>query len=162
MPILRYFVYVGGALLALLFICDAVFPQVALPTVMSAVSDRPAVRIRSERKWPERIVLDTSIPMTAPITVANADTVTPVAAAVDAKARVRDAFAQAGSSEVKQQPAAQITGSTPAKMADATVPKPAELKGKAKHKTARAQAPRPLMLVAQQPQPHFGWIGSTW
>src|SRR5215471_8529654 len=94
MPLLRYFVFVGGALLALLVISDAVLPQVPLPGNLTSGSDLPAVRIRSERKWPDRIVIDTSIPMPAPTVVAKAD-VAPVPPAVsDSKVRAREAFAQ--------------------------------------------------------------------
>lgn len=170
MPILRYFVFVGGTLLALLFICDALLPHVPLPSVVASDSERPVVRIRSERKWPERVVMDTSIPMVAPVTVANADAVPPAVAAADAKARVREAFAQAGVSEAKPTAIAQTniaqtniaqTNMAPTKVADVTVPKSDELKVKPKHK-ARAQASRPMMLVAQQPQSQYGWFRTAW
>src|SRR5882757_10034640 len=106
MPLLRYFVFVGGALLALLFFCDAVLPQVPLPVNLVSGSDRPAIRIRSDRKWPERVVFDTTIPSIAPVTVAAAQAapVPPAIAEASAKARVREAFAQIPSehSEPKQ------------------------------------------------------------
>ena len=96
MPLLRYFMFVGGALLALLFVCDAVLPQVPLPGNLTSGPYLPAVRIRSDRKWPERVVFDTSIPSVAPVKVAAAAAVPPApptAAEISAKARVRDAFA---------------------------------------------------------------------
>src|SRR3954467_6498247 len=49
MPVLRYFVFVGGALLALLLVCNAVLPQAPLPETLKSVSDMPSVRIKSER-----------------------------------------------------------------------------------------------------------------
>ena len=65
MPLLRYFMYVGGALLALLLISDVLLPQVPLPGNLTSASDLPAVRIRSQQKWPDRVVIDTTIPLPA-------------------------------------------------------------------------------------------------
>jgi hypothetical protein len=68
-PIARYFVVVGSALVALLLIAGW-----SLPEPPPSFPDRPeiieraAIRIRSERKWPEKVVLDTSKPtMTPPV-----------------------------------------------------------------------------------------------
>ncbi|MFN5574104.1 MAG: hypothetical protein ACK495_38870, partial [Bradyrhizobium sp.] len=61
MPILRYFLFVGGTLFALLVLADAVLPSVPLPASLTSAADLPPVRIQSTRKWPERIVIDTSI-----------------------------------------------------------------------------------------------------
>ena len=63
MPIARYFMVVGSALLVLLLIAGW-----SLPELPSSFPDRPEIisraniRIRSAHKWPERIVLDTSQP----------------------------------------------------------------------------------------------------
>ena len=66
MPIVRYFVVVGGALAALLLVAGWF-----LPVPPASFPDQPeiiAIRIRSERKWPEKVVLDTSKPtMTPPV-----------------------------------------------------------------------------------------------
>jgi hypothetical protein len=66
-PIARYFVFVGGALAALLFIAGWCLPT---PPAMFAEQqlalDRAIIRIKSARKWPEKIVLDTSQPIIAP------------------------------------------------------------------------------------------------
>jgi len=80
MPVARYFLYVGGVLLALLFISDAYLPK--LPVAKTARTDVPIIRIhiKSDRKWPERIVYDTSLPTVAPAQIA--------------KAQAREAFAQ--------------------------------------------------------------------
>jgi len=94
MPLLRYFVFVGGSLLVLLFICDAVLPQVPLPENLTSGSDLPAVRIHSDRKWPERVVFDTNAPSVSPVTVAAAQAISPAMAEASAKIGVRDAFAQ--------------------------------------------------------------------
>ena len=67
MPIARYFILVGGTLAALLFIAGWYFP--ASPEMFSnqtTVFDKTMIRIRSEHKWPEKIVLDTSQPTMMP------------------------------------------------------------------------------------------------
>src|SRR5882672_4659807 len=60
MPLARYFLYVGGVLLTLVFILDACLTK--LPVMESAHVNSPIIRIRSDRKWPERIVFDTTPP----------------------------------------------------------------------------------------------------
>jgi hypothetical protein len=75
MPIARYFVVVGSALAALLLIAGW-----SLPEPPASVPDRPeiieraAIRIRSARKWPEKVVLDTSQPTIAPPSIEVAPT----------------------------------------------------------------------------------------
>jgi hypothetical protein len=169
MPVLRYFVFVGGALLALLFVCDAIFPQVPLPATLNSGSDLPAVRIRSERRWPERVVIDTTVPATAATAqMAKADTAPQSGTAVDTqRAKVRDALAQMSTAESKAAPLARTAEPTSVKIADATPtqatePKPAagRSESKPKRKVARVHPSRPVMLVAQQPR--FGFFASTW
>jgi hypothetical protein len=148
MPLVRYFFFVGGALLALLFVSDAYLPKP--PDVARADADLPVIRIHSERKWPERVVFDTSRPTIVPVRTANAGAGVPAAAtAADfaAKARLREAFAQL-------QPPAQTQAQAPA-------PAKPEPKLQPKHKVAKRRAAPPVMLVAQQPQ--FGLFGNnTW
>ena len=69
MPLARYFFYVGGVLLALLFILDAYLPE--LPVAGRENIHLPVIRIHSDRKWPERIVYDTSLPTIVPAPVAS-------------------------------------------------------------------------------------------
>jgi len=159
MPLLRYFLFVGGALLALLFIGDAVLPQVPLPGNLTSGSDLPAVRIHSDRKWPDRVVFDTSVPSVAPSTVVAAvvPSAPPAIANASAKARLREAFAQLppGQSEPKPMSGAKIAAVA------AGEPGKGELKPQPKRKVARARpAGRPVMLVAQQPR--FGLFDTTW
>ena len=67
MPVARYFLYVGGVLLALLFALDAFAPQQAAVASNAAPSiDKTVVRIRSDQKLPERVVYDTSLPTIVP------------------------------------------------------------------------------------------------
>jgi hypothetical protein len=153
MLVLRYFGYVGGLLLALLFVCNAVLPKQPLSAVASSGADLPAIRIHSDKKWPERVVFDTTMaPVSSPVTIAKADP--PAAAKLEApsftaKAHVREAFAQF----------------TPAESKPAIKPETkAELKPQPKHKAAskvaKVHVGRPLVLASQQPR--YGWIDSTW
>ena len=64
MPIKRYFVGMGGLLLALLFIADWYFPKNASAGLPG--SPKPGIRIASDHKWPERIDIDTSLPTIVP------------------------------------------------------------------------------------------------
>ena len=70
MPVARYFVVVGSALVVLLLIAGW-----ALPEPPASFPDRPeiieraAIRIRSARTWPERVVLDTSQPAIQPSSI---------------------------------------------------------------------------------------------
>jgi hypothetical protein len=145
MPVARYFLFVGGALLALLFLIDAYVPSQALIASHAAPSiDRNVVRIRSDQKLPERVVYDTSLPTIVPpaskVQVAAAPQ-PPVAIDITAQARVRDTFAQFVPAEVKK-------------------PEP---QAPRKRKVARSHANPPPMRVAQQQQQHFGFFGNnTW
>ena len=104
MPLMRYFVFVGGALLALLLIVNACLPGLPGTEAVrstAATTDHAVIRIRSDRKWPERVVFDTSHPVTvaaapaAPPVVAEAAPRPEKAAAPPLKTEVREAFAQA-------------------------------------------------------------------
>ncbi len=142
MPVARYFLVVGGALLALLFLIDAYVPSEAVVVSHAAPSiDRSTVRIHSHQKLPERVVYDTSLPTIVPpapsVQVAAAPQ-PPVVSEVTALARVRDTFAQLV-------PAA-------AKKVDRPVHR--------KRRIARTR-PGPPMRIAQQS--HFGFFaGPGW
>jgi hypothetical protein len=171
MPILRYFVFVGGALLALLFAANFALPQAPVgESIVTSSNDVPLIRIRSDRKLPERVVLDTSQPavvppaavtmaaVVAPQPPAQAST-SPALSELSAKARVRDTFAQFGPTDPKGDVAS-------VKTAEAKPVVPAQ----PKRKVARRSAPtyyyygQPMfgrpMRVAQQP--HFGFFNTTW
>jgi hypothetical protein len=165
MPLLRYFLYVGGALLSLILITNLVLPQEPLPGALTSVAQLPPVRIASDRKLPERIVFDTSstavaapVPVLAPPKVAAVVAPAPspaVTAEMSAKARVREAFAQLPADEVVAEPKMD-------QMARVVVPAPQMYKVKQAPKRVaapRPYAPRPLAMVAQQP--HFGSF-QTW
>jgi hypothetical protein len=147
MPIARYFLFVGGVLLALLFGVDAFATKEPAASSIAAVAApevNPTLRIRSDRKWPEAVVYDTSVPtIVAPkVETAAAEAVAPTPAAeMSAKARVRESFAQ---------------------FKPADDPKP-EAKPVPKRKVAKARPvppAQPMVRVAQQPQ-HFGFFASN-
>lgn len=145
MPIAQYFFYVGGVLLALLFGVDAFVPKEPVLSSIAAIeppAPSPVFRIRSERKWPERVVYDTSLPTIVPpkVEIAAAAVVPAPAAEMSAKARVRESFAQ---------------------FKPGDDPKP-EVKPVRKRKVARARAApphQPAMRVAERPQ--FGFFGNN-
>jgi hypothetical protein len=145
MPVARYFLFVGGVLLALLFAIDAFAPQqVVVASNATPSVDKTVVRIRSDQKLPERVVYDTSLPTIVPpvATVQVAAPAPPTIAEVTAKASVRDTFAQYVPAEAKK-PEPQV---------------------QRKRKVAKSR-PTPPMRIAQQ-QPRFGFFGgpgwNTW
>jgi hypothetical protein len=148
MPLLRYFIYVGASLLGLLLIASAALPPVPLPGTLTSATDLPPVRIHSDRKLPEAVVLDTRSTVSnapvavlpAPATVARAFAPAepaPTATEISPKARVREAFAQLPEPKTVAKP-------------------PAKRKVAARPRTA---APAPVMMLAQQPR--FGQF-ATW
>src|ERR1700722_7653640 len=114
MPLLRYFLYVGGSLLSLILIGNVLLPQEPPPGTLVSATQLPPVRTQSDRKLPERIVFDTSSTVvTAPVPVLAAPRVVAAAAPapvpavtaeMSAKARVREAFAQLPPSEDVSEP----------------------------------------------------------
>jgi hypothetical protein len=146
MPLARYFAYVGGALLVLLLVASAVSPQLPRDGISSS-AETPVIRIYSDRKPPEAVVFDTSLPTIAAPVIAKPQ---PVASPNNTgefapKAPVRESFAQFGATEPN-------TSANGAKRHD--------VKPQPKRKIARAR-PRydnPFMLFAQQRQPRFGFF----
>jgi hypothetical protein len=143
MPLARYFLYLGGIMLALLFILDAFLPRFPV-----ADKQKPAyvIRIHSDRKWPERVVYDTNLPTIVPAQIAATEAVVPVPAVdanVSATANAREAFAQ-------MSPSAPDRVRLPAS-------KKREATQQRERKIAKRTMPR-IVLVARQP--HFGWFGN--
>jgi hypothetical protein len=133
MPLARYFLFVGGALLALLFLVDACLPE--LPVAERADTHLAIIRIHSEQKWPQRIVYDTSIPTIIPALETARAGISPPAAVADVSTKARQAFAQLQRSDQRTR----------------------EPKPQRQRKIAKRNGPPPTMLVARQPQ--FGWFG---
>jgi hypothetical protein len=100
MPVLRYFLFVGGALLALLLIVNAWLPAVppAPATGSHEATDLSVIRIHSDHKWPARVVFDTTrpsvTPTPAPVVVAQAPLPPKSENDQQSKGQMREAFAQ--------------------------------------------------------------------
>src|SRR5262250_2617613 len=90
MPVGRYFLYIGGVLLALLYIADWWLPSLSSGSAPSNV-DRTTIRIHSAQKWPNAVVIDTTLPTIVPPPVAMAAAPAPPPTARP----VREAFALA-------------------------------------------------------------------
>jgi hypothetical protein len=138
---MRYFLYVGAALLALIFVAGQAFPTLPATSAVqetNTAADLPTIRIHTDRKWPERVVFDTSNPTIIPAQTQIAKNEAAVAAPapvadVSTKVAARDAFAQLAPTDLKK-----------------PTPKP-----QLKRKVAKRRVAPPTMLVAQRPQ-QFG------
>jgi hypothetical protein len=107
MPIGRYFLYIGGVLLALLLIADWWLPSLAGGGSAPSDVDRTTIRIHSVQKWPNAIVIDTTLPTIVPPPVAMAAAPAPPPPAARP---VREAFALAEATpEIKPAEAAKQT-----------------------------------------------------
>jgi outer membrane biosynthesis protein TonB len=65
MPVGRYIAWVGASLLALLLAVDWFLPK-SLPEPAGESIEKPVIRIASVQPPPERVVIDTSQPITVP------------------------------------------------------------------------------------------------
>jgi hypothetical protein len=65
MPLGRYFLFIGGSLLALLLAIDWLVPQPTAEAQRTDV-DRSTIRIHSAHKWPSAVVFDTTQPTIVP------------------------------------------------------------------------------------------------
>jgi hypothetical protein len=141
MPVARYFFFVGGALLALLFVFDASAPNWPVADRSETGIDLPMVRIHTDRKWPEAVVFDTRIATIVPaISLAPAQALVPapaIVADIPASLRVRNAFAQF----------------------EPAIPKGPESKLQRKRKVAKHRMILPTVLAAQQPR--FGFLANN-
>jgi hypothetical protein len=142
MPVMRYFLFVGAALLTLLFAVSAELPSSPVVKATNTAADLPMIRIHSDRKWPERVVFDTSAKpaAVAPVQTASiAPTPSAPAQGADASTKLtaRDAFAQLTPADLKKR----------------------EVKPTRKRKVARKHVSPPTMLVAQRPQ--FGFFANN-
>jgi hypothetical protein len=142
MPVARYFVFVGGVLLALLFISGSMLPKLPMAEGADPGIEKSFLKINSDRKWPERIVFDASIPAVVSAPAATAEKAVRLPArdmVADVSAKVRDAFAQFEPPDQKK-------------------PEP---KPHPKRKTAKKQLAPPRVLVAQQPRLGF-FVSNIW
>lgn len=108
MPIIRYFIFVGALLLALLFAADRYLPA-PVEHAAAADPDRTIIRIASARSLPEKIIFDTCPRTDAPM-IAQTD---PVVQAP--QQQVREAMAAmpaAPSAEIKNDPQTRISAAS--------------------------------------------------
>jgi hypothetical protein len=143
MPLARYFYYVGGVLLALLLVLDAYLPKVQVAE--RADANLPVIRIHSDRKWPERVVYDTSVPTIIPAQTASGEAGIPGSATVThapVKRSEREAIAQMQPSDARQ--------------LQQSNPKKREQKLQRKVRIAKRHTAPRVFLAARQMQ--FGWF----
>ena len=145
MPLLAYFWKVGAALLALLFVADFCLPKAAV-TEKTAV-DQPAIRIHSDRKWPERVVLDTTLP--AIVAIASAPVITEPAPLAPQMAPV----VRAESPAVANALAMARSDLPPHEAAERKRPR------KTHHVAMRSKRHGAQRMVLADRQPQFGWFG---
>jgi len=145
MPLARYFLLVGGALLVMLLVVGAWLPS--LPVVELVETPRAKIRIHTEMKLPERVVFDTSMPaVTHPLWPVAAETGAPsLPSADDVSAKARQAFAQLQSSDVSK-----------SKLADTKRPELKSAPSRKSETRKRAAAPRKVRLARH---PQFDWFG---
>ncbi|MHC4042585.1 hypothetical protein [Bradyrhizobium sp. 23AC] len=145
MPLLAYFCKVGAALLALLFVADFCLPGVQVAERTTA--DRATIRIHSDRKLPERVVLD----MTAPVIVAVASA--PSITEPPSLARTEPPVIRAETPAVANALAMARADSPPREAVEHKRPR------KPQHNAPRSKRhPTPQMVLAAR-QPQFGWFG---
>ena len=146
MPLARYFLLVGGALLVVLLVAGACLPSA--PVVEQVETQRTKIRIHTEMKPPERVVFDTSMPaVTRPLGPVTAETGAPsLPSADDVSTKARMAFAHLQSSDVSK-----------SKLADTKRPELKSAPSRKSETRKRAAAPRKVRLVARHPQ--FDWFG---
>ena len=144
MPLAAYFRNVGAVLLALLFVANFYWPMP--PVVPRTKAYPPVIRIHSDRKWPERVIFDTTM------VIASAK---PVAWDAQVAASPDAGDAPAGRTDVSI-----------AREALAMLPRPDPLyvqavdqnKRHLKQKTAvRRKHPRHQIVLASR-QRQFGWF----
>ena len=133
LPLRRYFLLVGGALFVLLFAIDAITPR--QPVVESGNSGPrlPRIRIHSEQKGPELVVIDTGRPI-----------VLPTLAAEDAAKTVASQGPQVAEN------VAQLVSPSPTQT-DAKELSKAERRPRPQGKTAGLRTKRPPLAYARRP-----------
>jgi len=106
LPLRRYFLFVGGGLLALLFLLDAVLPPLAKERSASGLNF-PVIRIQSELKRPPAVVIDTSRRMIAPVIAVQDEGPAAPAPFIMPDSRIQESFAQLVLSATRQTSASE-------------------------------------------------------
>jgi hypothetical protein len=109
MPIGRYFLYIGSALLALLLLSNWYFPPLDAEQSSSSKVDRTTIRLHSTYKWPNAIVFDTTQPTIAPPPV----TIVAAPAPPPAAKPTQEAYAMATEPVAAAKPAEPVKAARP-------------------------------------------------
>ena len=134
-PLRRYFLCVGGALLTLLFAADALMPRPPANESIGSGPKLPRILIHSERKGPEAVVIDTNQPAIVPSVTAQADAAAAPQSLARPDTRIRQSFAQLVPPTLKQ--------------ARDSEPKKQERKTQRTRKVVRAHPPHHPILFAK-------------
>jgi hypothetical protein len=123
MPLLRYFTFVGGALLALLIVVSSYFPDTE--TITPSAVARPIIRIASDRVGPPRVDIDTrvqtavaptsvpEVPQQAPARAAEAQLSAPLATPAAAPSKIERKKTRTAKRPDRQRMAANPQGFQP-------------------------------------------------
>jgi hypothetical protein len=121
MPVLRYFIFVGGALIALLFAIDAYVPQAPEPMQANAPGfDHSQIRITSNRVADKPIIFDTTQPTIVPppqVAQAATSVETKIADARTGDAKTSDAKTSEAMAHMTPKPAVTKPKPKPRKIA---------------------------------------------
>ena len=148
MPLARYFSFVGGVLLALLFILTRASKTRGLGKGES-LSARHSYLFRP--KWPERIVYDTSLPTIVPTSISASEGII----------RAPEKVAEASTDAKERASFAMLTPSGEQLQTSKT--KMRELKPRHQVKIVRKRAPTPRFAMARHLQSGwFGFGGNSW
>lgn len=143
LPLRRYFLLIGGILLVLLFAVDALAPQQRTIETASSEPRLPKIRIYSEQRGPEAVVMDTSRPIIVAPSPAKPDTATTI---TSPEPRVAENVAPLVPPSPRQ--------------ADAKKLSKVEPRPQRRGNFGKAHAPRPPMSYAQRPD--VGWFDGGW
>jgi hypothetical protein len=132
-PLMKYFGFVGSALVLLLIAIGWCFPQQAMGPSNSDV-ERPSIRISSAERAPERVIIDTSLPtIVAPSNISPSTSMTSVQSAQP----LQGAFSEL---DVAPKPV------TPKSGGEVLKPKHAA-KGESAKKVSNRRAAKPLNII---------------
>jgi hypothetical protein len=156
MPLARYFLFVGAVLLAVLVLADAFLPKA--PVADSVAPHHPAIRLYSDARWPEPVVLDTSVQTinSAQPAKAELDAISAPALAAEQLAKAPEA-PEADGSINSREALAELKQGNVAKPQSAA---PNKLKLESQRKTVRRQASQRMRLVWRQSP--YDWYGSRY
>jgi hypothetical protein len=129
-PLFGYFAVVGGFPLSMLFIANVFFQATLVDGGSQTHQSKPKILIDSSRKWPERIIYDTSLPTTLAVVPVAHEAV---------RSSPLDSMAQMSAPTAPKQPThIQVVRGKPVKIA----------KRVSRQKFASFQQPRPPNLFA--------------